>query len=197
MWKWIVGGCLGLIVIVCLLMYISWQKVKSFADQGPVVTAMIGAPAPRVFAAMSDIDSLRSWRLEGTIFKATQHGALQVGDTLAGGTSNRQNQVVWVVRSVARDTVIAFDGVMKTDGRKVFTRRDSVTAMGDSTRVTSMFVPMPIDSMSAGKEKVPGALSDFALTAMTGGFRIQVQEELKRLKSHIEGMPATAPAKKP
>jgi len=196
MWKWIAGGCVGLIVIVCVLLYISWQKVKEFADQGPVVTTTIGAPASHVFAAMSNIDSMRTWRIEGTVFRATQHGALSVGDTLAGQTSNNQNQVVWVVRTVALDTVIAFDGVLKTDGRRVFSRRDSVTAMGDSTRVTSIFAPFSIDSAAAAKgEKVPSALSDFAMTAMTGGFRIQVQEELRRLKSHIE-KPAAPPAGK-
>jgi hypothetical protein len=198
MWKWIVGGCLGLIVIVCFVMYFSWQKVKSFADQGPVVTTIIGAPSSHVFAAMSDIDSMRTWRLEGTIFRATQHGPLSVGDTLAGQSSNSQNQIVWVVRSVAVDTVIAFDGVRKTDGRRLFTRRDSVTAIGDSTRVTSIFAPLPVDSLRTSKgEKIPSGLSDFAMTAMTGAFRIQVQEELKRLKSHIEKAAAPPASKSP
>jgi uncharacterized protein YndB with AHSA1/START domain len=198
MWKWIVGGCFGLIVIVCVLMYISWQKVKSIAGEGPTVTATIGAPIPHVFAAMSNLDSMRLWRLEGTMFRATQHGLLQPGDTLAGETSNSQNQVVWVVSAVAPDTVIAFDGVMKTDGRRMFTRRDSVSAVGDSTRVTTSFTVSLPDTTNSGK-RMSGALSDFAMTAMTTGFRVQMQEELKRLKNHVEGKSATpaAPAKKP
>jgi hypothetical protein len=193
MWKWIVGGCLGLIVIVCVVMYVSYQKMKSFANEGPVVTQMIAAPTGHVFAALSDVDSLRAWRLDAAVIRATQHGPLHVGDTLSGGTSNQQGQTAWVVSAVVPDTVVAFDGIALKTGKRMFTRRDSVSAVGDSTKVTSIFTAAVLDSLSASGKT--GGMMDVANTAVMGGLRLEIQEEMKRLKSHIEGKPATPSAK--
>src|ERR1041385_1702509 len=99
MWKWIVGGCLGLIVIVCIAMYIGYQKVKTYASGGPLVAVNIAATPHRVFAVLSDADSLKVWRLDGTVFRAPRHGPLVVGDTLAGDATNRNNRMIWIVRS--------------------------------------------------------------------------------------------------
>jgi hypothetical protein len=57
-----------------------------------------------------------------------------------------------------------------------------------------------MDTLSSHREKagpVSGGVMDVAATAMMGGMRMQFEQELKRLKSHIEGQPASPTKAKP
>jgi uncharacterized protein YndB with AHSA1/START domain len=200
MLKWILGGCLALVILACVAIWAGYRQLKKFAAEGPSTSIMIAATPQRVFASLANADSLTDWRTEGPGITASHHGPLVVGDTLSIETrNNRGTRMLWIVTAVARDTAIAYEATMTGGGapRGLFTRRDSVIARADSTQVISTFgttmMESVIDSARAkGRDVGPvgqGVLG-MASTAMIAGMRVQSGAELGKLKARIEGKAA-------
>ena len=199
MLKWIASGCLVVVLVVCVVMYAGYRKMQAIAASGPSVTVAIGAKPERVFAAMSHSDSLAGWFAPGMVMHTAKKGTLAMGDTIFL-TQQRRDSVArsaWIVDTVVPNQLIAMRWILLQNGMTVHRRRDSISVAGDSTLVTSTIVPAMIDSVAAARSRANGAsggLIDMAATMGTAGARIQAEQELKRLKLHIEGV---SPISKP
>jgi uncharacterized protein YndB with AHSA1/START domain len=198
MLKWIASGCLVVVLVVCVIAYAGYRKMKTIAAAGPSVTVAINAPAARVFASMSHTDSLSTWFAPGSTTFTTRHGPLGVGDSIfmmpaRGDTTQRS---AWVIDTIVPNQLIARRLVLVGRGGVVFTRRDSIAAAGDSTLVTSTVTSFLADTLAAARSRangVAGGLIDMASTMGTAGGRMQAEIELKQLKRHIEGPPVSRP----
>lgn len=195
MLKWIGGGCLVLVLIVGVLMYVSYRKMSEIADEGPAVSMMIGAPPARVFASLANSDSLPTWH-GGSSSRTSRQGMLASGDTLFDTVRDSSpGRMAWIVDTVIANQLIAMRAVNLASGQILFRRRDSLTAVGDSTRVTSMASMWMMDSVAAGRARggVSGGIMNAATRMGVAGLRVQVQQDLERLKRRIEGTPVARP----
>lgn len=198
MWKWIVGAAL---VLVVLLAATCWYGYKKLTAGGASATVAIAATPDRVFASLANPDSMALWMSDGSSIAASHHGILTVGDTLhiERGTPGRAHQqYTWTVSEVIPGHLLVVQ--MRADTSGVFaSRRDSLFAEGDSTIIVSTIASPMIDSMRTRRGdtggKVGGALLDFGSKMLISAFRIVSEEELKHLKTRIEGhaVPATQP----
>ena len=197
MLKWIASGCLVIILIVCVIAYAGYRKMQSIAASGPAVTVAIKATPERVFAAMSHTDSLPSWFSPGITLRTTRKGTLAAGDTVYLLTRNDSvPRTAWVVDSIVPNQLLVLHWFVLQNRVVLHRRRDSLAAAGDSTRVTSTIVAAMMDSLAAMSGQptgVKGGLLDMASTMGSAGARIQAEQELKRLKLHIEGPPVSRP----
>jgi len=195
MLKWI-GGCLLLVIVgAAVLFYVGYRKVQDYAAKGPSATVMIGAPAERVFAAISDADSLTDWRAEGLGIRASRKGMLRVGDTLLiqerNAGPNREQRSTWVVTAVTPGRLIAAE--MRSDSGVFVTRRDSIAPMGDSTQITTVLAAPGMDSVITrvrDSSRAGGAMMGTVGKLMIAAMRAQTNMELQRLKRHIEVGPS-------
>lgn len=196
MLKWILG-CLGVAVLVVgFAAWYGYRQLKNFAQAGPASTVTIGAPASRVFASLADPDSMKEWRSEGLGIRSSRHGLLAVGDTLevesksTSTTNNRRSRSTWVVTAMIPDVLLALEVRNDSAGTTVFMRRDSLISAGDSTRVVSTFTAPMLDSLqrkSDSSGKAAGAMMGLASNVMIAALRVMGEQELKRLRVHIEG----------
>ena len=197
MLKWIASGCLVIIVVVGIVTYAGYRKMQSIASAGPSVSVAIRATPERVFASMSHTDSLAGWFASGFTIRSTRKGILAAGDTLYT-TARRDSQPrsAWIVDTVIPNRVVASRWVLLETGMALHRRRDSLSADGDSTRVTSTIFAAMTDSLAAARSRssgVSGGLLDMAATMGSAGARIQAEQELRRLKLRIEGPPVSRP----
>jgi uncharacterized protein YndB with AHSA1/START domain len=192
MWKWI-GGILGGIVLLCVVAV--WWGFKKFTAGGDTVMVTIGAPPQRVFASLANHDSIPTWRLSGN--QSTQHGPIAPGDTLASGISTRNgttSRMHWAATAVERDHLVALALTDDSTGNVVATRRDSIVAVGDSTKVVSTIASPMLDSPRTADPSQPpsrrsAAAMDVASRLVVSSFRMQSKFELTRLKNRLEGHP--------
>ncbi len=198
MWKWL-GGCL-LVVIIVVVGAMIWgiRAMKgSLSPDGSAVVTIAATPA-RVFATLNHGDSAATWMAEGSKVLTSRHGPLVPGDTVRielpaqMRIPNRQQGMIWRVREVVPDQLMAFD-LLAVDRGIIAMRRDSIAAVGDSTRVTSMIQPL-FDSLVAirpgEKTKSVGATGAMAFDLMLQVIRMQTKLELIKLKTRLEGVPA-------
>ena len=192
--KWVLG-ILGVgVVVVCFAVWYGYRKLQSFAGEGPS-SVTIGAPASRVFASMADADSMKEWRSEGLGIRASRQGRLAAGDTLVvqsrtTTSSSRSSRSTWVVTAVIPDVLMALEVRNDSTGEPMFMRRDSLVALGDSTRVVSSFSAPILDKLATRRDtsgRARGAMLNLASNVMIAGLRVVSGQELKRLKGHIEG----------
>ena len=197
MLKWIASGCLVIILIVCVVAYAGYRKFKSIAAAGPSVTVAIHAPPERVFATMAHTDSLSKWFAVGAGLRIPRKGLLAAGDTMFLMTrSDSLPRTAWVVDSVVPNQLMVMHWVVLQNRMVLHRRRDSLSAAGDSTRVTSTIIATMTDSLQSARSQangVTGGLLDMASTMGSAGARIQAEQELRRLKLHIEGPPVSRP----
>jgi uncharacterized protein YndB with AHSA1/START domain len=195
--KWIASGCLVVILIVGVIGYAGYRKMQSIAAGGPSVTVAILAPPERVFAAMSHTDSLAKWFSPGVTLRTMRKGMLAAGDTMFLLTRNDSlPRTAWVVDSVVPNQLLVLHWIVLQNRMVLHRRRDSLSVAGDSTRVTSTIIATMTDSLQAARGQasgVTGGLLDMASTMGSAGARIQAEQELKRLKLHIEGPPVSRP----
>jgi uncharacterized protein YndB with AHSA1/START domain len=193
--KWILGILGAAVVFVCFAAWYGYRKLQSFAGEGPS-SVTIGAPASRVFASMADADSMKEWRSEGLGIRASRQGRLAVGDTLVvqnsstTTTSSRRSRSTWVVTAVIPDVLLALEVRNDSSGEAMFMRRDSLIALGDSTRVMSTFSSPVFDKLKRRGDtsgKARSAMLNLASNVMIAGLRMVSDQELKRLRGHIEG----------
>lgn len=196
MWKWIGGGCLLIIAIVCVVAYAGFRKMSEIADAGPAVTVMIGAPPARVFASLANADSQSTWRKGASVLRTSRKGMFVAGDTLFDVPSDTLPSMAWVIETIVINQVIATKAISIKSGEVVLRRRDSLAVVGDSTGITSTVSMLLSDSLKAVQgraEGMSGGVFDFAMKMGTAAMRVQAETELKALKRRIEGVPRTRP----
>jgi len=205
MLKWI-GGCLGVVVVVVGFgIWFGYRKLSTFAEAPPVSTVTIMAPPARVFASIADADSMTEWRSEGLGIRSSRRGLLRLGDTLLvqsrSANDNRPMRATWVVSAVTPDRLLAFEVRDDSSGAIMFTRRDSLVAMGDATQIVSSFTSPMLDSVRAkhadSGSGATGAVISMGSKLMISAMRLQSDQELKRLKSRIEGRVETDSVSRP
>jgi len=194
--KWVLGLLGVAVVFVCFAAWYGYRKLQDFAGQGPS-SVTIAAPASRVFASMSDADSLTEWRTEGLGIRGSHQGQLVVGDSLIvqntgsqGPSSRRRSRSRWVVTAVVPNVLVALEVRNDTTGETMFVRRDSLVAVGDSTRVMTMFSAPVLDKLRRRGDtssKARGAMLNLASNVMAAGLRVMADQGLERLRGDIEG----------
>jgi uncharacterized protein YndB with AHSA1/START domain len=192
MWKWIVGAALALLV---LLAGVCWYGYRRLTAGGDTAVVTIGASPERVFGALADPDSMVVWMGDGTSITAPHRGMVSAGDTLrveqVHGT--HQQTVNWIVDAVDAPSLLVFEMRGDSLGSPFVVRRDSLVAQGDSTTIISTIGSPAIDSLRAVRGdtggKVGGALINVTARVVTASMRMLSENELKRLKAHLEGKP--------
>jgi uncharacterized protein YndB with AHSA1/START domain len=195
--KWI-GGCL-LVVILLIVGSLWWgyQTMQSSLSPDGSAAVTIGGTPARVFASLANGDSIQAWMASGSSVITSRHGPLQVGDTvrveMQPGRGLRVQRLLWVVSEVAPDRALGLELRTDTSTRVMALRRDSLVAMGDSTKLVSTVVSPMMDSLanvrnSDGK-KSGGRIADLTADLLLSAFRMQSKLELLRLKAMVEGKP--------
>lgn len=192
MWKWIGGGCLLIVVLLCILAYGGYRTMASIAAKGPDVTVTIAGTPQRVFSAMAHTDSMRAWHEPQWKLTSSRSGMLVAGDTLSAPGDQVKARMLMIVDTVVPNTLIVTRAVTTREGREfvMMRRRDSLYAVGDSTRIVSSTSTMMADSAGAyaGRGGVAGSVAGMAATMGTAGMRLGTEQELNLLKRHIEGL---------
>jgi uncharacterized protein YndB with AHSA1/START domain len=201
MWKWILGG---LLVVVLIVAGAAWYGYKKLTAGGDSASVAIAASPERVFASLSDPDSMEQWMEAGTVVTATHHGTMEVGDTVHveehTGRGSHTQEYTWTVSAVVPNRLLALE--MRDDSnRKVFaTRRDSLVQAGDSTVIISTIASPMMDSIRTMRDdsggRVGGAAIGFTSRILVSAFRELSKHELERLKLRLEthGAAATPPS---
>lgn len=195
MWKWIVGALLVLVVAVAAFCYVA---VKKFTSGGDTVAVTVAAAPDRVFAALADPDSMTTWMMRGSVVTTSHPGILKAGDTLHVETgkpgSPLHKQFIWVVSEATLGKLLVLEMRDSTGVAVYATRRDSLIASGDSTRIVSTIAVPMMDSIKSERGdtggKVGGVILDFGSKLMITTFRMQSEQELQQLKRHLEAKPA-------
>jgi uncharacterized protein YndB with AHSA1/START domain len=178
--------------VLCVVgvLWYGYRKLETYAGTGPSTTITIDAPARRVFANIADADSMTEWRAEGLGIRASHRGPLKVRDTLhmqvSGASPERERRSTWVVTALVPAQLLAMD-MLNDSGRVVATRRDSLIALGDSTKVVSTFAAPMLDSIRAAKPDSGGKMAGVAEKLLISGMKMQSSIELQRLKARLEG----------
>ena len=192
MWRWI-GGIVA--VAILALVGTCYAGYRRLTGGGNTVVEVVPESRARMFALLTDRDSLLGWLPEGTTISPERHGALQAGDTIrvaqpsrGGGASGRAIQL-WVVREVKAPDVLGIEGIEFDPGglaHPAFTRRDSLSAVGDSTRIVSTFVAAPLlpgaESSFTGGSDTKAALLNTAEKLRLGAARMLWQGQLRRIE---------------
>lgn len=195
MWKWIGGGCLIIVVLVCILIYGSYKTMSKIAAGGPSVSVTMAATPQRVFAALANADSQSVWRLPNTVTRISRKGMFAIGDTIFMPSRDTISEMAWIVDTVVTNQLLAVRGVALRNGMVMFRRRDSVFAVGDSTTVMATTTAMMSDSAAkySARGGVVGGMASMASTMGIAGMKIQAEQELKQLKRHLEVKPVVPP----
>jgi hypothetical protein len=208
--KWVLGALAAVVVLIGCVAWFGYRKLQQFATLPPVSTVTIAAPAGRVFASLASGDSLSTWMLTPSEVSSAHDGLLKVGDTIRseplGKMPDRTREALaqnntWVVTALVPDKLVAMEKhIVGRRGDVGIQRRDSLIAIGDSTRIVSTFSSASMDSLgidpATGRR---GAVADMAVKVMMGAMRMQGDLEHSRMKDHIERRvePAGAPRKTP
>jgi uncharacterized protein YndB with AHSA1/START domain len=196
--KWMTG-CLVILVCLAVLVWFGYRKMMSVAA-GPSPSVVIKAPADRVFATLANGDSLPTWMSRGNVISVHRRGMLVPGDTVAIGTrqifGGRRARARWIVGEVIAPKILSLQLRDDSTGILFATRRDSLVAMGDSTRVVSDIVVANLDSLKTARgDTSEASRSMLQMTAkfITSAVRLESQFELKALKAHLEGKAVPRP----
>ncbi len=194
MWKWI-----GIAVLTVIVVFVgaAWWGYQKLTAGGDTVAVTIAAPHDRVFASLSNHDSLATWWYGRESTSSPRHGAIAVGDTLPmeGSRNGRNARISWTATEVVPGRLLAVAISNDSTGQIFAVRRDSLVDLGDSTRVVSTIGSPMMDSLRA--PQAPDApshnetLMDMTSKMLVSGFRLASKAQLTRLKNHIEGRPDT------
>lgn len=197
MLKWVASGCLVVIVVVGVVMYAGYRKIQSVAAAGPAVTVAINGTPERVYAAMSNADSLAQWFSIGTTLRTTKSGALSIGDSVfVIARRDSAPTTAWIVDTLVPNRIVAMRWVILANGMAFSRRRDSISVVGDSTYVTSTISSMASDSLAAARARangVTGGVMQMGATMGIASARMQAEMDLRRLKAYIEGVRPSRP----
>ncbi len=195
MWKWF-GGCLLLLaVLVAAAMMFGYRMMRESLSPDGSASVMIGATPSRVFASMAHGDSVSKWMSQGNTEVRARQGLLVPGDVLRFELRSRipgpRQAMSWRVKELVQDRLIVLELLTNRSQPIAATRRDSIAAVGDSTRVVSRIealtvAPMrdPGDRAAEKARNAPGGMAPDFLLSM---FRMESKLYLMLLKDHIEG----------
>jgi uncharacterized protein YndB with AHSA1/START domain len=199
--KWIVGLTAAMVVHFAAAVFVGYRKYKEFTAAGNAATVAIAASPERVFASLATADSLSTWMGTRMSITTSRPGTLEAGDTLRiierDSTGRRSVGLTWTVTEVRNNQLVAVAIKSDTSEQVLFTRRDSLVPMGDSTMVISSVASPLFDQFRKthnDSAQPGGAIVDFGSNLAVAAMRHQSELELKRLKSRIEG---TAPPPPP
>lgn len=195
MWRWILGGLAVLALVLLGTCYFGFKKITAGGDT--VTTTVAGTPE-RVFALLATPDSMSTWVASGKVMSPLGRGLLAAGDTLMMDDPGRsvgsaKQNVDWLVREVRAPYLLVLEMRQDSAGqgmRPILTRRDSLVAMGDSTRIISTFSAPLMDSMATvvrDSSRMGGAIANGAGKFVVGAMRLVHESDLSRLKAHAEG----------
>ena len=205
MWKWL-GGCLLLIIVLIAgAMIWGYRTMKESLSPDGSASVTIAATPARVFATIGHADSAATWMAQGSTILTSRHGPLAPGDSLRIETNTRlpapKQTMIWRVKEVVPDQLLVLELLSDSIHGVLATRRDSLTLVGDSTRVVSRIISALPDSVGGApknaRTKSPDGLSDMAPDFLFAMFRMQAKLELERLKGRIENAnrPPSSPKK--
>jgi uncharacterized protein YndB with AHSA1/START domain len=190
MWRWVLI-VMGLLIVG--LFGTCFYGYRKLAGGDNTVNVTVALPAEHAYAMLTDRDSLLAWLPGGTTVMPESRHALQTGDTIRvaaqtrGGSTGRA-VAIWIVRELKPPTAIAIEGIEYDPGgvpHIAFSRRDSLVAQGDSTRIVSTFVASPLmvgsDSVRAASGAVTGSLLGAAERMRAGAARMLWETELRGL----------------
>ena len=117
------------------------------------------------------------------------------GDTIALQTQNRfggnRDRMRWIVGEVVPDKLLVLQLLDDSTGKVMGTRRDSLIAVGDSTRIISNIAVVDLATMAGpsvdSANKSAAAVLKVGERMMFSAFRMESKIELERLKKRIEG----------
>ncbi|MGH7618826.1 MAG: hypothetical protein ACREPM_16525 [Gemmatimonadaceae bacterium] len=193
MWRWILGI---LAVVILALVGTCYAGYRRLTTGGTSVAATVPGDPAHVFTLLTNRDSLLDWLPAGTTAMPERHGTFQPGDTIRVAMPTRtsipagRSMQLWIVREVKSPDVFAIEAIEFDPGgtpHPAFTRRDSVFASGDSTRIVSEFVVTPMlsrmDPAAAANASggVTGSLLSSADKLRVGAARLMWQNQLQRL----------------
>jgi uncharacterized protein YndB with AHSA1/START domain len=184
MLKWI-GGCLVLVIV--LLAGGSWFAMRTMRESlepDGSARVTIWAPQQRIYASLSNGDSIRTWMAAGNTVTTWRHGPLAVGDSIRVELSRKlgpQRPMIWRISELVPNRVVAMELMAQATGRVLGVRRDSLVAVGDSTMVVSTVVSRLL------RDTTRSATAEVAGDMMLSMFRLQAKLELQGLKGRIEG----------
>jgi hypothetical protein len=96
----------------------------------------------------------------------------------------------WIVGEIVPDKLIILQLLDDSTGKVMGTRRDSLVAMGDSTRVISNIAIVDLATMAGpsvdSANKQAAAVLKMGGRMMFSAFRMESKVELERLKARIE-----------
>lgn len=195
MLKWILGIVALIVVVLFATCYAGYRRIAG--DGNTPVTVTMPADSARTFALFTNRDSLLAWLPAGTSIMPANHGPLRAGDTVRvaaptrGETPSARAMQLWVVREVKPSGVLVIEAIEFDTGglpHIAFARRDSLVAMGDSTRVVSTFDIAPLltgaDSASASG-RVSGSLLTAAERMRAGAARLIWEQQLSSLRHRM------------
>ena len=190
MWKWIAAIVAFVILALVGTCYAGYRKL---ANTGDTVAVTVPGSPERVFAMLSDHDSLTAWLPSGAELVANEHGPIRTGDTiristpgLPGDTSRRQRQM-WVVREMLPPVTMEVEGIEPSATgvlRVALARRDSLASTGDSTRIWSTFQVFP-SSVSDNPSRMAAATLRTADRLRLAAAKAQWRAQLRRLSAHL------------
>lgn len=195
MWKWIGGVLLVIVIALAGTCYAGYRRLTAGGDS---VVVTIHGDANRVFASLANPDSMLVWMLPGSEVTPIGNGAFKPGDTVrisspsTRGDTTRRTPQLWVVREVHAPASFVVDAIQfNTSGTPhvIYTRRDSVITIGDSTRVVSSFAmadnPMgvPVSPNAGGAQRT---MMGVAEKMLVGAAKMMTDVQMKQLKTHIE-----------
>lgn len=195
MWKWL-GGCLLLIIVLIAgAMIWGYRTMKESLAPDGSASVTIHATPERVFASIAHGDSAATWMAQGSTVLPSRHGPLVAGDSLRIETQSRipapQHAMIWRVKEVLPNQLLVLELLSDSTHGILATRRDSISAVGDSTRVVTKIISSMLDSVTTAqnksKAKSRDGLTGMAPEFLLAMFRMQSKLELMRLKGRIEG----------
>lgn len=175
-------------IVIVLIGVGSWyamRTIRQSLEPDGSARVTIAASPQRIYSSLSNGDSAATWRATGNAVTASRRGPFSIGDSIRiemkGSLGVGQRPIVWHVRELKPDQVVAMDLMNEAGTHAIAMRRDSLAANGDSTVVISAIYPMLPDSVQAR-----GGVAGDMMMSM---FRMQSKLELQSLKARIEGRP--------
>lgn len=185
MLKW-VGGCLLLVVV--LIAAGSWFAMRTMRESlepDGSARVTIAASPDRIYASLSDGDSVRTWMAQGNTVTTWRRGPFVVGDSirveLRQSLGISRQPMMWRVSELIPNRLVSLELMTPATRRVLGMRRDSLVQVGDSTQVVSTVTSALLtDSARTATRAV-------AADMMLSMFRLQAKLELQGLKARIEG----------
>ncbi|MEO8193099.1 MAG: SRPBCC domain-containing protein [Gemmatimonadales bacterium] len=195
------GGCLLIFaVLLAAASWWGWRQLQKASSGDGASRVAIAAPANRVFASLTNGDSIPTWMAQGSRVTVSRRGPLLPGDTLRVEMKQAlgpRQHFTWKVKKVVPDRLVVMEMRSGANGMLIAQRRDSLAAAGDSTLIVSTVGSPGIDSVLAARRGTGDSsrevVLDMTSRLLVSMVRMQSQLDLLQLKNRIEGAPGRPP----